>query len=183
MPLDRDALLETLNNARSALLAARGPHGHWEGELSSSALSTATAVFALFQVVESLGPAADPELVKRVGRLVRQGLGWLSLHQNADGGWGDTTTSFSNISTTCLCWAAFVADENWAAGAYDATLRAAERWLIEKVGTLDPKAIARAIEDRYGEDRTFSVPILTMCAMAGRLGLGRVAWDLVPPLP
>ena len=194
MPVDRDALLDTLTNARNALLAARGPHGHWEGELSSSALSTATAVFALHQAVEGLanagpgdndtrGRGLSPDLARSAGRLVRQGLGWLSLNQNADGGWGDTTASFSNISTTCLCWAAFVADESWAAGAYDQTLRACERWLIDKVGTLDPKAIAKAIVDRYGEDHTFSVPILTMCAMAGRLGLGREAWDLVPPLP
>jgi squalene-hopene/tetraprenyl-beta-curcumene cyclase len=205
MPVDRVSLLETLTNARATLLAARGPHGHWEGELSSSALSTATAVFALHQVVERLGDrpggggaggatgsdasaasggtGLSPGLARTAGRLIRQGLGWLALNQNADGGWGDTTASFSNISTTCLCWAAFVADENWAAGAYDKTLRACEQWLIAKVGTLDPKAIAKAIVDRYGEDHTFSVPILTMCAMAGRLGLGREAWDLVPPLP
>ncbi|MDB5297237.1 MAG: shc 2, partial [Phycisphaerales bacterium] len=129
-------------------------------------------------------PAAlDPAFAATVGRLVRRGLGWLALNQNADGGWGDTTKSFSNISTTCLCWAAFVADENWAAGAYDATLRAAERWLIETVGTLDPTKLAAAVTARYGADHTFSVPILTMMALAGRLGLGPTAWDLVPPLP
>ena len=60
MPVDREALLETLANARAALLAARGPHGHWEGELSSSALSTATAVFALHQTMEGLGDKLDP---------------------------------------------------------------------------------------------------------------------------
>lgn len=183
MAVDRDALLETLNNARAALLAERGSHGHWEGELSSSALSTATAVFAIHQAIEAMGDGVDPALARDSGRMIRQGLAWLALNQNADGGWGDTTLSFSNISTTCLCWAAFVADENWAAGAYDSTLRAAERWLIEKVGTLDPVKIAKAIVGRYGEDHTFSVPILTMCAMAGRLGLGSVAWDLVPALP
>src|SRR4051812_9563368 len=150
MAVDRDALLETLNNARAALLAARGPHGHWEGELSSSALSTATAVFAIYQALEGMGDTVDPELARVGGRLIRQGLAWLSLNQNRDGGWGDTTASFSNISTTCLCWAAFVADENWASGAYDHSLRAAERWLIDKVGTLDPAKIAQAIKDRYG---------------------------------
>jgi len=43
--------------------------------------------------------------------------------------------------------------------------------------------LARAIIARYGKDRTFSVPILTMCALAGRLGSGREAWKHVIPLP
>ena len=45
--IDRARLERALAKARAALLAERGPHGHWEGELSSSALSTATAVTAL----------------------------------------------------------------------------------------------------------------------------------------
>ena len=184
MPPDRAAFEETLANARRRLLDARNSAGHWEGELSSSALSTATAVFALYQVVSGYeGDPAGFPLVSKAGRLIREGLGWLALNQNPDGGWGDTTRSLSNISTTALCWAAFVSDENWAAGAYDATLRAAEGWLVKAAGSLEPAALAKAIADRYGEDRTFSVPILTMCALAGRLGPGREAWDLVTPLP
>src|SRR5688572_32031048 len=35
------------------------------------------------------------------------GLGWLAANQNADGGWGDTVLSRSNISTTLLCWCSF----------------------------------------------------------------------------
>src|SRR5436190_6285650 len=127
MSFHRAAFDETLANARTRLLAARNSAGHWEGELSSSALSTATAVFALHQVVAAqAGDARDRELIARAGKLIREGLAWLALHQNADGGWGDTTRSFSNISTTALCWAAFVADENWAAGAYETTLRGVE---------------------------------------------------------
>ena len=38
--------------------------------------------------------------------LIRCGLAWLVKTQNADGGWGDTVLSISNISTTALCWAA-----------------------------------------------------------------------------
>src|SRR3954451_5222230 len=184
MPFDRATFDETLTNARGRLLAARNAAGHWEGELSSSALSTATAVFALHQVVTALeGDAGDRELVVRAGKLIREGLAWLALHQTADGGWGDTTRSFSNISTTALCWAAFVADENWAAGAYEATLRGVEQWLVGHAGSLAPDVLANAIADRYGEDRTFSVPILTMMALAGRLGPGREAWALVRALP
>jgi squalene-hopene/tetraprenyl-beta-curcumene cyclase len=40
-----------------------------------------------------------------------------------------------------------------------------------------------AIVRRYGKDRTFSVPILTLCALAGRLGDGPAAWRWVPALP
>src|SRR5258708_33680261 len=99
MACDERAFEETLANARAALLKARIPDGHWEGELSSSALSTATAVFAL------------PLLPDRGGHnpFISKGLAWLAENQNADGGWGDTVKSFSNISTTALCWAALTA--------------------------------------------------------------------------
>src|SRR5438094_535179 len=45
--LDRKRLEEALARTTSELLAARTAEGHWAGELSSSALSTATAVVAL----------------------------------------------------------------------------------------------------------------------------------------
>ena len=81
--------------ARDALLAERVPAGHWVGELSTSALSTATAVMALHLV----NPFEHRE---RIDARMK----WLAEHQNADGGWGDTVKSFSNISTTMLCRAA-----------------------------------------------------------------------------
>ena len=184
MPPDLTAINETLANARRRLLDARNPAGHWEGELSASALSTATAVFALHQYWKA-APAsgASRQLDRDCDRLVRAGLAWLALHQNADGGWGDTVKSVSNISTTALCWAAFAVDSAKAAGAYGATIAAAEAWLANAAGGLEPERLARAIADRYGADRTFSVPILTMCALAGRLGAGRAGWRLVPQLP
>src|SRR3954468_19131779 len=82
--------------ARDALLAERVPEGHWVGELSTSALSTATAVMALHLV----NPFEHRTLIDG-------GLKWLADHQNADGGWGDTVKSVSNISTTMLCRSAF----------------------------------------------------------------------------
>jgi squalene-hopene/tetraprenyl-beta-curcumene cyclase len=172
-PVDRfepNALEETLANARRALLNARNPAGHWEGELSSSALSTATAVFAL-----SLHPQT------REDPLVSRGLNWLKTTQNPDGGWGDTVKSFSNISTTALCWAAFGAwrgDDD-----FRDTIARAEAWLTEHAGGVDPDHLIPAIIRRYGKDRTFSVPILTMCALAGRLGTGPDAWKRIPQLP
>src|SRR5689334_2559970 len=164
--------------ARQELLAARTPGGHWAGELSSSALSTATAVSAL-SIVERHDPSLrTPHSALRISN----GLDWLARHANTDGGWGDTTLSLSNISTTTLCWAAFGvmpgADEK-----YRGVVKGAERWLAERAGGTTPEKLAPAIIARYGKDRTFSVPILTTCALSGRLGSGADAWKWVLPLP
>jgi squalene-hopene/tetraprenyl-beta-curcumene cyclase len=107
-----------LRVATEALLAELASDGHWTGELSSSALSTATAVVALSTIDR-----------QRHADLIGGGLRWLVEHQNADGGWGDTVLSKSNISTTALCWAAF-----GAAGAdaeHSAVVVRAEEWLAE----------------------------------------------------
>lgn len=166
-------LEEALTSARQSLLAERTEAGHWEGELSSSALSTATALFALALYCRAGGGRADAM------PLVHAGIAWLIEHQNTDGGWGDTVRSRSNISTTALCWAALSVAGDGAAGA----VSAAEGWLTRAAGSLEPGSLAKTIADRYGKDRTFSVPILTMCALAGRLGKGREGWRHVPGLP
>ncbi len=139
------------------LLEARGAHGHWEGELSSSALSTATSLFALHR--------HDPQ--KHRDRIDRAAY-WLTDHQNADGGWGDSTLSASNISTTIVAWSALSVRQGDAR--VDAALDRTERWIRNAAGSLDPDDLAEATNRRYGKDRTFSVPILTMAALAGRFG-------------
>src|SRR5438067_4520495 len=138
--------------ALAALLAERTPEGHWVGELSTSALSTATAVMALHLVGERCGERHDS--------LVAGGLRWLAAHQNDDGGWGDTIKSLSNISTTMLCRAAF--HLTGAAPRFAASLARCERWLGERYGST-PAELAEAVRQRYGKDRTFAVPILTTC--------------------
>ena len=143
-----------LENARTALLAERNAQGHWTGELSSSALSTATAMIAL-QFVDADQHAG----------LIKGGHDWLRSTQNDDGGWGDTSISFSNISTTLLVWSALSLVD----GAEDVISRA-EDWIQEHVGSLDPDEIKAKVIARYGKDRTFSVPILMACALCGRLG-------------
>lgn len=152
-----------LRTATSELLAELNAEGHWEGELSSSALSTATAVIALGQVDRAAHAA-----------LIAGGLRWLAETQNADGGWGDTVKSKSNISTTALCWAAFGAsgaDEESAA-----TVARALQWLAAASGGIE--SLPQAIAARYGKDRTFSVPILMTLALSGRIG-----WEHVMHLP
>jgi squalene-hopene/tetraprenyl-beta-curcumene cyclase len=132
------------------------------GELSTSALSTATAVMALH--------LADAHAHRA---LVAGGVRWLADHQNPDGGWGDTTKSFSNISTTMLCRAALAL----VAADLPDTLRRVEAYLTAHAGTTAADR-AEAIRRRYGKDRTFSVPILMACALAGL-----VPWAEVPRLP
>lgn len=148
----------------------------WGGSLSASALSTATAVVALALTKR------EGKLDARHDRLIGHGLAWLATHANADGGWGDTVCSRSNLSTTTLVWAAFGV---WpeAAGTHQPAISAAERWLTQHTGKLDPSNLAAKILKRYESDRTFSVPILTHCALAGRLGSGPDAWRQVIPLP
>lgn len=173
MPLE-PALNETLANARANLLAQRGANGCWEGELSSSALSTATAVFTLTLFDKTRNTNAHDDLIQK-------GLRWLAQTQCHDGGWGDTVLSISNVSTTALCWAAFSGRET--ANEYRDTVERAEKWLLGTAGGLDPDRLAPTIIRRYGKDRTFSVPILTMLALAGRLGASRDGWRRVPQLP
>jgi squalene-hopene/tetraprenyl-beta-curcumene cyclase len=155
-------LEETIANLVARLLEKRVPAGHWEGKLSSSALSTATAVSAL-----AVAPSPDK-------KYICAGLDWLAANQNEDGGWGDTTASFSNVSTTCLCWSAFAI----AGGDAPETVAKAESWLRREAGGLDTASLTNALLKRYGNDRTFSVPILTVLALAKK-----VDWRSVPQLP
>jgi len=148
---------------RDALLAERDSPSCWTGELSTSPLSTATALMALEMVRRSGREDA------RIAPLIEGGVNWLAAHQNDDGGWGDTTKSFSNISTTMLAGAVFHAtgsSERFA----DQVERS--RAYIDQAGGVD------AVVKRYGKDKTFSVPILTHCALAGL-----VDWKQVRPLP
>ncbi|MBX3747005.1 MAG: squalene--hopene cyclase [Verrucomicrobiae bacterium] len=152
------------------LVGELGQRDHWVGELSGSALSTAVATIALGEIDRRTGRTGHAGLVEN-------GLRWLADHVHADGGWGDTLRSRSNLSTTALGWAAF-----GAAGAdarYPAVIRAAHGWLERAAGGLD--GLVPAIEGRYGKDRTFSVPIVLTLALSGRLGAG--GWRRVRPLP
>lgn len=124
------------------MLAELQPEGYWEGELSSSALATAIASFAL----KSAGRPGPAE----------RGFQWLENDRNPDGGWGDSPESPSNFTTTLLCRCALGEEDR------------------------PPAEIAEKILGHYGDDRTFSVPILTMCMLTGKLGDD---WSVIPQLP
>ena len=174
--MSHDALAAALAKANGALLGERQPGGHWTGKLSSSALSTAAAVCAL--AIYRRHAVEEPVVA---APLILRGLDWLSRHVNPDGGWGDTDMSISNLSTTTLCWASFnAADES---RGYAQTVNRAEDYLRRATGGIDREAITRAVTARYGNDRTFSVPILVTCALSGSFGRGAEAWRDIRPLP
>src|SRR5260221_7502208 len=84
-PVASDRLDAAYQTALAALLAERTPDGHWVGELSTSALSTATAVMALHPVGERDG--------RRHDALVAGGLRWPAGPPNSHCGWGGTGKS------------------------------------------------------------------------------------------
>ncbi|MCX6344723.1 MAG: hypothetical protein NT018_06580, partial [Armatimonadetes bacterium] len=162
--IDHDRLQSAFDTALAHLLGQMRPEGYWEGHLSSSALSTATAISAL----SVAGIDGDVEIIKR-------GMNWLGDTQCADGGWGDTPDSPSNLSTTLLCASALKLAKNIAID--EEIERKADGYITAHAGASASDRCA-AIGKIYGADRTFAVPILMNCAMAGI-----VSWADVPPLP
>ena len=174
--LDSDAFQAARRAAVATLLDRRSADGHWIGRLSSSALSTATAINAL-RLVDASTHAAG----------IEAGVQWLVATQLADGSWGDTVASKGNLSTTLLCWAAIgaIADGRTTGDGVTAAVGRAAVWIRGQTGSLDADAIASALAAIYGRDRTFSVPILTHIALCGRFGDPRRSetWRVIPQLP
>jgi squalene-hopene/tetraprenyl-beta-curcumene cyclase len=160
--MDLTRLQAAYDHARSDLLAARGPHGHWEGRLASSSLSTATAVSAL-AIVQREDPAAN------VQPLIDAGVKYLAGQQNSDGGFGDTDKSHSNIATTLLVIAAIHLAKQQAE--FAELLKLAQ-------GYVDQQGGMTGLKKRYGVDKTFVVPIMTNLALAGLCD-----WKEISPLP
>ncbi|MFG0288792.1 MAG: prenyltransferase/squalene oxidase repeat-containing protein [Rhodopirellula sp. JB044] len=182
----RDQVRRTLDDLRDQLLAERAGRSHWIGELSASALSTATAISALSVACEQL---KDGEQRERYLDLIRRGVIWLQTQQNEDGGFGDTNRSHSNIATSYLvlaaCTLARRVDAMWTpeqgnllentnaeSGSDASTKDQRLRRYLDDAGGLD------ALRKRYGKDKTFVVPILNNLAIAGL-----VPWSEVAALP
>jgi squalene-hopene/tetraprenyl-beta-curcumene cyclase len=171
---------------------------NWTGELSTSALSTATAISALVQVRKH--DCVPTSVAALVNKAIADGCAWLAQHQNADGGFGDTDRSHSNIATTLLVLAAWelagslsscqspkhqISKDQipnnqghpkfWADRNLQATMRSKQHlaWqYVNACGRWD------GLRRRYGTDKTFVVPILSNCALAGF-----VDWSEVAALP
>jgi squalene-hopene/tetraprenyl-beta-curcumene cyclase len=174
---DPERLQKAIAQTNEVLMGQRTDDGHWVGRLSDSALSTATAISALsvyhdaVQIVRNTSPEEVRDVIppEAVTEPIEKGLAWLAGQQNPDGGWGDTDKSLSNISTTMLVQSAWhlagVAEDHSSAN------RRAQEYLDQHGGI-------RGLRARYGNDKTFAVPILTNAALAGL-----VPWKEVAPLP
>ena len=167
--MDWNDLLDRRNELAAQLLDKRNPEGFWEGQLSSSALGVAVAVTAL----HFDNQAGHQEAI-------RSGTDWLVGHQNADGGFGDSPESLSNISTSLLVYAAFHIRDGQDAGLGQARDKLSEYLKSHRIDIHSP-AVADAILAHYQTDYTFSVPILTMCALCGVPAAD--AFRKIPQLP
>tara|TARA_B100001939_G_scaffold241215_1_gene208654 strand:+ start:436 stop:2370 length:1935 start_codon:yes stop_codon:yes gene_type:complete len=165
-----DKLKTAASAARRRLLDERNSRLFWEGELATSALSTATAISTLGLLYKHY-PKHNEGLPKRDELLpiIANGCNWLVSNQNEDGGWGDTVLSYSNIATTILSIAAI-------------KLAGKENEYVEAIETatayVDKQGWVDGLKARYGKDKTFAVPILTNAALAGL-----VSWSVVASLP
>jgi squalene-hopene/tetraprenyl-beta-curcumene cyclase len=163
--MNQDALKQALTKATDHLLTMRNSSGYWEGHLSSSALSTAVAVTALVLADNRSDEA-----------LISGGVEWLGQTQNTDGGWGDTPDSPSNLSTTLLALSSIRLAKQTFTGS-EQMITAATAYGSSHAGS-SSETIVKSVQAVYGEDRTFAVPILAVCALSGI-----VEWSQVPELP
>ncbi len=166
----RQRVRDTLDQLRRELLEQRTADGHWVGELSASALSTATAVSALSATLIHASRSIDS--ADAIEDQIVCGMQYLCHQQNADGGFGDTDRSHSNIATSYLVLAASSLAQQSGSAGLDSDQLAALRSYIQTEGQIE------GLRRRYGKDKTFVVPILANMAVAGLVG-----WDDVPRLP
>ena len=150
------------------LLQKRNTQGFWNGRLSSSALGVAVAITAL-HFYDAKGNALE----------ISKGLDWLKENVNQDDGFGDSPNSVSNVSTSLLCYAAVKVCNML--GKNDLLLAQIGSYLLSQNIDVNSEQLIPAILNFYKTDRTFSVPILTMCALCGVPG--HEAFESIPQLP
>ena len=168
--IDLQQLEIAIKYSEKRLLKAKNSTGFWEGYLSSSAVSTSVACFALWKY----------DKVDNQSKIIKA-IEWLCTNINNDGGWGDSPESDSNLSATLLAWSALSIVKSQPK--YSDTINKCEKWLSTIIGKLEPQRIIEAILNHYGKDKTFSVPILMFCTLAGRLGDEPECWEKIPQLP
>jgi len=154
--MEKEILISQFETLCSRLLGEQNKDGFWSGRLSSSALSTAVSIVAL-----KLDPNRDND------SRIAKGYDWLCENRNADGGFGDTPHSESNVSTSLLCYAAIFYCQRGQEGS--PTLQAIESFLETRNISFTAQDITSSILKFYGNDYTFSVPILSMLTLCGVL--------------
>jgi len=157
------------NELENRIVELQSKDGLWYGQLSSSAVSTSVACFAL----QMNNAKDDIQVISDANR-------WLCENINDDGGWGDTLDSPSNITATMLAYANLLYAKSDLPNVL-LTLEKSEEWLEKSIGPINGYNIRTAIIKKYKTDLTFSVPILTMCIISGVLD--ETTWKDIPQLP
>ena len=158
--MNSSQLKEMQTDAMQRLMQRRSEDGMWRGSLSSSAISTAVSVFALWRM------DAGKYAVQ-----IDAGVRWLQQTMKTDGSWGDSVESPSNMTATLLTYVSL-----HAVGQAPSETR---KYLANMFGGDDEEALVQGVLRYYGRDLTFSVPILMMCALAGVI----TNWKKIPPFP
>lgn len=167
--MEKHQLEDQYRTLCNTLIAEQNSSGFWTGKLSSSALAVAVSIVAT--KLKGL-----PNHEERVNK----GLQWLFSNVNADGGFGDTPESESNVSTSFLSYAAINFCQT---KEFDGTivLQGIEEYLESQGINLKSGNISKSVLNHYGKDYTFSVPILSMLMICGMLGEEDIR--KVPQLP
>ena len=167
--MEQENLENQYNNLVGLLKSERNDAGFWSGRLSSSALGTAVAVVAL----KINGDISD-------NNLIINGFDWLLDHIYTDGGFGDTPESKSNVSTSLLCYAAISYCGEGSEHSKKALLSIDNFLALQNID-LTKGDVTSSVLKFYGNDFTFSVPILSMLIICGVLD--EKASTKIPQLP
>jgi prenyltransferase beta subunit len=166
MKIDEIKLDSFINNTSSELFKNYNSKNCILGELSSSALATAVAAFAL-----------SKHNREKHQTHIAKALKWLDENINNDGSYGDSPESIGNLSTSILVYS-FIHNEK----DFKNKIKL-KNWLAQSIGELTPDNIKKNIVNFYREDKTFSAPILMMCCVAGLFENHKEPWALIPQLP
>ena len=158
--MNKEQLNEIKHDAIQRLMNRRSEDGMWRGTLSSSAISTSVSIFAL----QSIDAHTYDSYIKA-------GVSWLHSNMNDDGSWGDSPESPSNMTATLLSYVSL--------HALGQAPEQSRQYLKLHLGGDSQEQLTKGVLRYYGRDLTFSVPILTMCALAGIL----TDWNKIPSFP
>ena len=129
--MNSSQLKEMQTDAMQRLMQRRSEDGMWRGSLSSSAISTAVSVFALWRM------DAGKYAVQ-----IDAGVRWLQQTMKTDGSWGDSVESPSNMTATLLTYVSL-----YAVGQAPSETR---KYLANMFGGDDEEALVQGVLRYYG---------------------------------